>query len=208
MISEAVGFLLFSTIEGIGLFVIMLGMFRIDPRKHIWQALFMILLMNLQSYVLRNELALANLVPAINILLFVFFLTVILQIPVLWSGIISIAGYMAFAIAQTIIVFLVFGSIENAQSSLFNTYSAQTMTALIEVTAAWLMQKNRMGFTFEFERLRLRRESTIVITLMSIFLVVFSIILYRNDIWLNVVFFATALSFLLYYAIREEKIYD
>ncbi|MBW4083560.1 hypothetical protein [Paenibacillus sp. S150] len=208
MISEAVGFLLFSTIEGVGILFIMMAIFRMNPLDHIWPSLFIILLMSLQSFVLRNELELTYMVPVINILLFILLLTTVVKTPVLWSGIIAILGYMAFAIVQTVVVFTAFGSIANAQSTLFHGYSTQAMTAILLILISWFMSKNRMGFTFEFERLRLKSENTIVIVLMLIFLIIFSIIMIRQDIWLNIVFFGAALMMLIYYAIREERFYD
>lgn len=208
MISEAVGFLLFSTIEGAGILFIMMAIFRMNPLEYIWPSLFIILLMSLQSFVLRNELELSYMVPVINILFFILLLTTVTKTPVLWSGIIAILGYIAFAIVQTVVVFTVFGSIANAQATLFHGYSTQTMTAILLILISWVMLKNRMGFTFEFERLRLKRENTIVIVLMLIFLIIFSIIMIRQDIWLNIVFFGAALMMLIYYAVREEHFYD
>lgn len=141
MISEAVGFLLFSTIEGVGILFIMMSIFRMNPLAKIWPALFIILLMSLQSFVLRNELELNYMVPVINILLFILLLTTVIKIPVLWSGIIAILGYMAYAIAQTLVVFTVFGSIVNAQSTLFHGYTTQAMTAIILIFISWFMLK-------------------------------------------------------------------
>lgn len=208
MISEAAGFLIFSTIEGVGILFIMMASYRINPIEYMWPSLFIILLMSLQSFVLRNELALANVVPVINILLFILLLTAVMKMPLLWSGIIAIFGYMAFAIVQTIVVFTIFGSIANAQATVSHGYSTQAMTAIILSLTSWFMLKKRIGFTFDFERLRLKRENLIIILLMLIFMTVFSVIMLRQDIWLNIVFFGAALLMLIYYAVREEHFYD
>ncbi|ASA23178.1 hypothetical protein [Paenibacillus donghaensis] len=205
---EPAGFMLFSTIEGVGIFAMMMSFFRLKATDYLWQALFIILLMNLQSYVLRNELDLAYLVPIVNLFLFILLLTTVIRIPIIWSAIISITGYMAFTIIQVSLVLLVFGSIPQAQSSLIYEYSGQTMSGLMCILLAWFSYKFAIGFTFDFERLRLRWEGMFVIGLITLFMLLFSFLLYKDDMRLYIVFFPIALLFLLYYAVRKEKMND
>ncbi|MGF7050773.1 hypothetical protein J2T13_005323 [Paenibacillus sp. DS2015] len=208
MLSESVGFLVFSTIEGVGLFVLMLSIFRLKATDYMWQALFMILLMNLQSFFLRNELSLAYIVPLVNIVLFIFLLNTVVKISLVWAGIVSIAGYLAFAIIQTLILLVYFGSIDAAQSSIGNGYLTQSLSGVISVLIAWGLYKFGIGFTFDFDRFRLKWEGIIVVLLIIIFLLVFTALLYKNELSLNIVFFICSLLFLLYYALIKEKFND
>ncbi len=198
----------FSTIEGVGIFAMMMSFFRLKATEYIWPALFIILLMNMQSYVLRDDFSLPVLVPIINVFLFIILLTTVVRIPIVWAGIVAVSGYLAFAFIQTVLVLIVFGTLSIAQSSIFNMHSAQTMSGLLSIAIAWLLYKFGIGFMFDFERLRLRWEGTFVVTLILLVIVLFSIIVYKNDIRLYAIFLPSTLICLLYYAVRKERMND
>lgn len=200
--------MLFSTIEGVGIFALMMSFFRLKAVDYIWPALFVILLMNLQSYVLRNELSLPMFVPIINVLLFIILLTTVIRIPIIWASIVTISGYLAFALIQIIVISLFFGSMGDAQSSLFNMYSGQTMSGMVSIILAWFLYKFGIGFMFDFERFRMRWEGTCVIALILLAIFLFSFTVYINEISLYFVFLPIALVFLLYYAVWKEKMND
>lgn len=69
----------------------------------------MILLMDLQSFYLREDLQTPAFVPLINILLFTLLLATVMKIPLVWSGIISVTGYFLYVLLQVLIVQLSFG---------------------------------------------------------------------------------------------------
>ncbi|WP_019909608.1 hypothetical protein [Paenibacillus sp. HW567] len=205
---EPAGFMFFSTIEGVGIFAMMMSFFRLKATDYTWPALFIILLMNLQSFVLRNDLNLSFLVPIINIMLFIFLLTVVIRIPIIWSSIIAIFGYLAFSIIQVLLVLLFFGSISHSQTSVINEYGGQFISGSTSIFLAWFCFKLGIGFTFDFERLRLRWEGTLVALLIVIFFLLFSLIMYKNEIGWYIFFFISAFAFLMYYSIRKEKMND
>ncbi|MBW4081856.1 hypothetical protein [Paenibacillus sp. S150] len=200
--------MIFSTIEGVGMFAMMLSFFRLKATDYIWPALSAILLMNLQSYVLRDDFSLPILVPIINAFLFIILLAAVVKIPVVWAGIVTVSGYLAFAFIQTMLVLIVFGSLSNAQSSAFNMFSGQAMSGLISTAVAWLLYKFGIGFMFDFERLRLRWEGAFVVTLSLAAIMLFSFIVYKNDIRLYAIFLPASLVILLYYAVRKERMND
>lgn len=202
---DAVGFMFFSTIETLSLFALMMSMYRLKMIDYIWPALFVILLLNLKSYVFRNELSLEYMVPLIGILMFTFVLSAIVKLPIVWSAIVSISGYVVFGVIQSVVVTILFGSVTEAQSSNVNGYILQTVTALIIFLLSWGMYKFGIGFSFDFERFRMKWENIIIVILIMIFLIAISVILYFNQIWINILFFAVSLAFLLYYAVRKEN---
>ncbi|MNC56617.1 hypothetical protein D3C75_1062270 [compost metagenome] len=157
---------------------------------------------------LRDELDMAFLVPLINILLFILLLTAVIRIPFIWSSIITISGYLAFSMIQVSLVLLIFGSIPNSQSSLFNEFSGQFISGSTSIFLAWTLFKFGIGFTFDFEKLRLRWEGMLVIGLILLFLLLFSFFMYKNELGLYILFFPSALIFLLYYSLRKEKMND
>lgn len=150
----------------------------------------------------------AYIVPAVNILLFIFLLTIVIKIPVIWSAIISITGYMAFTIIQVSLILLSFDSISEAKSSFFYIYWTQTMSSLLCIALAWLLYKFGIGFTFDFEKLRIRWEGVLVGGMILLFLLLLSFFMYKNEMLWYVLFFPSALIFLLYYSVRKEKMND
>lgn len=208
MVLESILFLLFSIIEGIGLLILMLSFYRLKATDHIWPAMFMIIIMSLQSYVVRNELELSYIVPIINLVLFVLLLATVWRVPIVWSAIVSITGYLAFGLIQTIIVVLMFGSVEAAESIRIKGYILQTVTGLTTTLLGYLLFKFGLGFSFNFDRLRLNKERLIVVGSIIIFFLIFAAILYKNEVWINFIFTTTGMAFLLYYAFRKEISYD
>ncbi|WP_055107893.1 hypothetical protein [Paenibacillus ihumii] len=202
---ESVAFMTFSTIEGFGIFALMMTIFKINPLSYFWQAMFVILLMSLQSYLLRSELSLYYLAPITNIMLFIFFVATVVKEPLVGAAVITLIGYSAFSLLQTMIVTIVFDSIIESQSVLIYGYALQTSSAITIALVAWLLYKLGIGFTWSFEKVRFKREDLIVSSTIFVVLIFFTIILYRNEIWSNILFFSTTLSFFLYYAVRKEK---
>ncbi|AZK47291.1 hypothetical protein [Paenibacillus lentus] len=202
---ESVAFMAFSTIEGLGIFALMMTIFKINPLHYIWQALFVVLLMSLQSYLLRSELSLYYLVPITNIMLFIFLVATVVKEPLVGAAIITLIGYTAFSLLQTIIVKVVFDSIIEPQAILVYGYALQTSSAIAIGLVAWLLYRLGIGFTWSFEKVRFKREDLIVSSTIFVVLIFFTILLYRNEIWSNILFFSITLSYFLYYAVRKEK---
>ena len=204
MLSESFGFMFFSTIETISIYYLIMALFRFKAGDYIWQALFIVLLINLQSYVLRNEFSLAYLVPMIAILIFIFLFVVIVKIPLVWSVITTILGFAIFAFLQTVLAIVLFGSVEGAQSTLSNGYLLQFASGFITISLSFFLYKIGWGFKFDFERLRFKFEDILIIILILVFLVFISIILYLNQVFVTILFFLSTVVFLLYYAIEKE----
>lgn len=203
---EPVRFLLFSTAEAVAVFALMVSLFRIRVTPFIGQVLFIILLMNVQSYMLREELALAYIVPIINILLYMFLITSVLKIPVLWSGIISISGYFTYAVIQSVVLKTIFAGMPMTElkgGSIQGSW-LQVATSAIVLVLSWLLYRYRIGFTADFEKLRFKWEVAIVAILITCSMAAGSFMLYNNDIWLNIAYFAMAAGFFLYYTFKRE----
>lgn len=73
MLLKPIGFLLFSTLEGVAVFALILSIFKVKMTPYLWQTIFVNLIMNMQSYMLREEFSLSYLVPVVNMLLFIFY---------------------------------------------------------------------------------------------------------------------------------------
>lgn len=200
---EPVGFM-FSTIETLALYYLIMSLYRFKWRWYIWQVLFVILLNNLQSYLLRNELGMSNVAPLVLILIFIMFFTAVVRMPLVLSIIATISGYAMFAVIQTIIVLLVFGSISNI-TGVAEGYFLQLMTAVVVFAAFSYIYRKGKGFTFDLDKLRFKLEDILLSVLIFGFVIGVSVLLYYNDILLNVLIFLVMSAFLLYYSTRKER---
>ncbi|AIQ29294.1 hypothetical protein P40081_14865 [Paenibacillus sp. FSL P4-0081] len=195
----------FSTIETLALYYLIMSLFRFKWKWYLWQVLFVILLNNLQSYLLRNELGMANISPLILILIFILFFSAVVRMPLILSIIATISGYVIFAVIQTIIVLLVFGSISDIYASVGNGYFLQLLTSAVVFFIFSYAYRKGKGFTFDLDKLRLKLEDILLSVLILGFVIGISVLLYYNDILLNAVIFVIMSVFLLYYSTRKEK---
>ncbi|WP_342477767.1 hypothetical protein NYE24_00455 [Paenibacillus sp. FSL H7-0350] len=162
------------------------------------------MLNNLQSYLLRNELGMSNVAPLVLILIFIMFFTAVVRMPLVLSIIATISGYAMFAVIQTIIVLLVFGSISNI-TGVAEGYFLQLMTAVVVFAAFSYIYRKGKGFTFDLDKLRFKLEDILLSVLIFGFVIGVSVLLYYNDILLNVLIFLVMSAFLLYYSTRKER---
>ncbi|OKP91361.1 hypothetical protein [Paenibacillus sp. P32E] len=205
---EPVGFMFFSTIEGIGLLALMLSVFRLKITQFMWPALFTILIMNFQSYMLRNELSLSYLVPVINIFLFITFITIFVKESILGSAIITVTGYLVFSILQASLLVLIFGSIGTVESSTINGYILQTLSFMLDTVLAWFLYRHGKGFSFDFEKLKIKKEIFIVVGCIAATIILFAVLMYQENISKLSAFFILSLFYFLYYSIKKERADD
>lgn len=205
---EWLGFMFFSSIEALSLYVLIMALFRFKVMDYAWQAVTLVLLINVQSFILRNEFALSDLVPVISILMFVFFFAVVVRMPFVWAVLATILGYVIFAVIQTSIIVTVFGSITAIQTSVMNGYLLQLASAAVLLIISWVLKKRNLGFAFNMEVLRFKFEDFLVMIFIIIFIGAITLFLYLNQTWLTLLFFIVNAGFLLFYAIRKEKVHD
>ncbi|MDQ0496364.1 hypothetical protein [Paenibacillus brasilensis] len=202
---EPIRFLLFSTMESYAAFALMLSIFRLKAIDYAWQAIIIMFIISAQSYVLREELSLAVFVPIISMLLYIFLITTVVKVPILWSSIITIIGFSIYGVMQSIILKILFQNVPteqfqgSAQGALL-----QAITSAVVLLLSWVLYKFGIGFMADFERLRFKWEHFIVSGLIAFSLIAVTIMLYYNDVWLNIVFFALASGMFLYYAFKKE----
>ena len=77
---EAIWFMVFSTLETLAIYSLIMTLLRFKTTEYIWQALLVMVLANLQSYIMRNELSLDFLAPLITVMIFVFLFSAIIKI--------------------------------------------------------------------------------------------------------------------------------
>lgn len=195
----------FSTIEAFAWVSLSMAVFRFKASDYIWQILLIITLMNLQSFVLRNELSLSYLVPLINILFITFLYATIIRVSFLGSLTISVVGIAGFALIQWLIAIILFGSIDAIDDSLEKGYALQATSALLVIPLGRFLYKYGYGFSYDFEKFRLKHERLIVISTIIAFVAFVTIVLYLNEVWSVIFLLTVSLLFFLRYAVQKER---
>lgn len=185
----------------------MMSVFRLDPHEFIGPALFIILIMDLQSFVLREELLLSPIVPLINIILFVLLLTTVVRVPLLWSFVIALTGYLVVVLIQVMIVEFSFGYLtaDQARVDLMKGYKLQAISGILGIGMSRVFYIFGGGFTFEFEQLRIKKEKTMVSLVIMGVLALSAVLLNVNKSYLDAVFIPLVVIFFIYYSAGKEK---
>ncbi|WP_342414573.1 hypothetical protein NST83_13435 [Paenibacillus sp. FSL R10-2782] len=204
---EPIRFLLFSNVETFAAFVLMLTIFRIRALDFVWPALFIGLIMNLQSLVLREETSLSFFAPTINIILFTLLITTVVRMPIIWSAIISITGTFLYTLFQAIIIVMIFGTLTSDMETSPEGSLAQAVTSAWVLAISWLLYKFKIGFTADYESLRFRWEHVLVVILIIGVLAASTFMFYVNNFPLSILFIALASGMFLYYALKTERDY-
>lgn len=202
--SDSFLFMFFSTIETFSLYFLIMSLFRFKWQQHAWQALTVILGINLQSYLLRNELDMANFSSLVLIIIFIIFFAAVVKMPILISILATITGFIAFALIQTAIMLTVFGSLSSVQDNVQNGYLLQLCTAIVTIVSFRLLYIRGKGFTFDIEKLRFKLDDMALTIIIVSFLIGISILLCNKEIYLHILIFVPTLSFLLFYSKRKE----
>jgi len=203
---EPARFLLFSTLESMSAFALMLAIFRLKVKDYVWPGLFLSLIMNLQSYLLRGEASMSALAPAINTLLFILLITTVVKVSVMWSAIISIVGTFSYTVIQTAILLVFFRGVDTA--SLANSIEGSALQAASSVLAlglTYFLLKFKIGFTADFEKFRFKWEHIGVVIFIILSLLASTLMFYLNNKMLVIIHMALAAGLFLYYAIWKER---
>jgi len=201
------GYMSFSMIEGLAVYALTLSIFRFPFMKFIWPIVLMITVTNLQSFFIRDELQLTAISPIINVIITILFLAIFMRIPIVWSMVMTVTGYISFALIQTLIVLLSDGylSLSQIQDYSWKGYQLQLITGVVGMAIGWLLYKFGFGFSYEFEKLRFKWERVLIIVFLIGFLIGLVIVMYFKVIFTNFLIFAIALFIFLSYSLRKDQ---
>jgi hypothetical protein len=116
-------------------------------------------------------------------------------------------GYFAYVLLQVALVQLSFGFLSVDELALHPNkgYLLQTISSVIAIGGSRMFYTLGGGFTFDFEKLRLKREAIYVFTLIGSALLLTVWLLYRGNTLTDVISLSIAFIFFTYYAIKKEK---
>lgn len=155
--------LFFSFLDFTGLTLLALSVYRI-PIIMYWKRLLamqfvLVGVMVVYDHVLQSKDFYALTIACVGITL----LTVLLKIPVLYSALIWITGYLLAVLIQTILIFTVVSTglinLEQIQNSTTLSHLAIAVTFLIILLIVYYMDKKRLGFMFIMNRFRFEKRA-------------------------------------------------
>ncbi|MEK0313755.1 hypothetical protein [Cohnella sp. 56] len=204
--SEFIKFVIFSMIEVFGALTIILALFRYKVVHYLVPAIAVDFVMALQSYTLREELTLSYLSPAINLLLITVFVWLIVRVPLLWSFVVSLLGYIVSVLMQALIIVLSFGYLSPAAAQVMPVrgYILQSITGVVLFVIAQYLYKRGLGLSFRFDPLRHKWERVMVIGFIVVMVVAFSVMLYYREVYFDLLLLLVSLLFFAYYLINKE----
>ncbi|WEK53985.1 MAG: hypothetical protein P0Y55_15680 [Candidatus Cohnella colombiensis] len=198
-------FVFFSMLESFAIVAIMLALFRFKVTNYIWPIVFLTLSMSLQSYVLREELALSSFVPIINLILLTFFTMQFVRVPMIWSILISTFGSVATILIQVLLVALSGNSVEWFRALTDREYLMQVLTFIVSSAIAYVLYKFGIGFSFAFEKLRFKWERLMIYTLLILIMVGFVILASQRSVYVDIGCLLFALFLFVFYTLRKEQ---
>jgi len=203
---EPARFLLFSSIETMSAFALMLAIVRIKVKDYIWPGLFMSLLMNLQSYLLRSETSVAALSQGISIILFALLLITVVKIPALWSFGLSLVVTFIYTIIQFTMLKTLFAGVNTSTlSTSWEGSALQLTTSIVVIGVTYFLLKFKIGFTREFDKFRFYWLHISMMCLLVCALIGSMIMFYMNDLNLLILHMIVMTGMLLYYAVKKER---
>ncbi|MCM3785644.1 hypothetical protein M3231_22000 [Neobacillus mesonae] len=197
--------MLFSSLETFALFILIITLFKINSVVYAKRVILVIMLINLQSYLLRNELNVDSLAPFVTIVILTLFFNIIVKIPLIPAAFRTILGFVMYEAIQSLLLMIMYQDIEVVTLDASSSYVLQTVSSALLIIITWLIYKYDFGFNYQYDKLKLKFEYWIVNALMLIFMILVSYILYMNQIWLNFMFFSLNLGYFLFFEIKERN---
>lgn len=214
---DFIWFNLFSTIESIGMFILMLALFRFRIREYISHIVFASFLLSQLSYYMRVDFGLGSYVPVAFVIFTFLFVWLMFRVQLFYAAVMAVIGYITFFLLQGIIIFMgislkLFTLDEIAPTWL--GYVLQLTTFAVAILISLLLLKKRLGFTFvpfsESAYFKLRGENILFLFLVLLGVIVVGVYLYWGlqsfySFMMVIAMLIFYLSSLMYLAIRREK---
>lgn len=165
----AIGYLFFSSIETFAYFILLLCIFRFNPKLYIMESATVSLVVSFLSYFLREEMGIKSFFPIIALFVFIFFTKIVLKASFIWSIIISVISYFIFFLIQTglLLLLTITGiiSLDVAQNASIDQFVGQLITAILLIVPSYFLFNKGFGYSREFDTLKFKGE-----TILSIFI--------------------------------------
>lgn len=212
------GWFMFSqTVFTIGSIAIMSVLFELRLRRFIGTIISLSITNSFINYLVYfcSVPKISFIVPIIGVLLVLLYLSVIVRIPIIWSLIATVLGGNVIPlIIQLMIIFVSFGffSPGSLKEHIWRNYALDITSGIIFSLVAFVLYSQGWNFKFDFEKIRLKREKYIVVSVSLFAALFFPATLVYSDInnfslSLTVLTICSFLvfAFLLGYAIKKDR---
>lgn len=159
MINEIIRFL-FSTIETASMVILSLALFRIPLKYSGSKVLIITTTISIVSLFQRDIMNLDEFVAISIIITYLILFKFIFNFPTFYALLVSITGYLIFAVIQT--VFVLIGILSDIttthliETSLLHGSMLQLISAGVTILVALWMQRKKIGFMFVVKRLTIK----------------------------------------------------
>jgi len=210
-------FILSQTTYNIGAFAIMSALFQLRIRKHVKAITVISVFNSIINYLVyfNKEADIGYVVPLISILITFLYLTAVVKIPTIWSFLVTVSGGLIIPlVVQLGIIFGSFGFFAPVElkENIWRNYALDITSGIVYVLITAGLYFMGWGFTFDFEKIRIKWERLIVITISicaSLCLPITIILTHVNDFTLSLTFLCISsflvFVFLLGYAVKKEQ---
>lgn len=157
--------LVFGTLEFLSIVVISFALFRIQIRYNAVKITAIAIAVTLISLYQRDFLGIGENAVLAMIVSYIILVSLLFNVQMLFSAVICIFGYIAFALIQT--VFVVIGTssglttIETMKSSLAHGSALQLVSALATFAIVLWMSRRKLGFMFIQRRISFNASTRI-----------------------------------------------
>lgn len=145
-------FFIFSSIEGISIFVLMFSLFRFKVKDYIPYMLVTSGIMAIISYFLRTQLHLESVTPLVLAVLTILLMRFLFRIHFFYSIIMFSITIIASMVLQGLLIFGVQAfniyTLDEIRSQENLLYLTQFVTSLLTFGISWIILKKRIWFTF------------------------------------------------------------
>lgn len=202
-------YMLFSTLEGVGVFYLTLTLFRFQIKQYWFPLVLVNVLIAFISYTIRDGATLSWITPLIQVLLLAFFIQILIRIPIIWSVIMALTGIVAFTLIQTLALFGIVSinlvDLEIVKlGNTTDTYILQAIDIAIIFPLSHFLYRKGLGFTFDFGTFVLRWENILVLILLTLTFAALIFIFLMNNLLLVVSILVLCLAFFLLYNFRRK----
>lgn len=168
---NALCFMLFSTVEGMSMFAIMLSLFRYRITEYFHYYLVLSILMSAASYWMWQVGGAPEYVPVMSALLFSLSVLVRYRISAIAAILMALTGYLVFGMLQSIVVYVLEAGtlvqMERIQSNTGDTYLMQLVNSLLLFALSYMLYRKGFGFTFPLSWIEVKEGNTLLLSSIS-----------------------------------------
>lgn len=211
-------YIVLTSLQILGIFYISYSTFRYKLSSYWRESLFASVTVAGILYFIR-VLELKAFLPLVVCSILTLFLWVIIRIPIIYSALMVVTGYLALIIIETIVVYILYNfhilsffKVDTLSDSSIISSANVVMIAtnLMLFALSWWLYRRGYGFAFSFTRkVKIKNEISVLLIVILLSIIVISMIYYsvihsHINLFIAAVVNAISLSALLFVSLKRE----